>query len=90
MADIGNGNLARLQAVERRQDIVEPLVYGLVGDVREMRADLRAVKDDIRLMRASAEKREETDRLTLRWRIGTTLAVIMAILAAAAIVAGAL
>jgi hypothetical protein len=48
------------------------------------------VADDVGAMRKAAEVREQRDVVTVRWRIGTALAVIAAIISAAAIVASAI
>ena len=59
---------------------------GLVGDVKAIRSMLEE-QDRKALLREVDERKER--KLDRRWWVGTVLAVIMAVLAAAAIVAGA-
>ena len=90
MTEPTNGTGARLYHLERRQDKVEPTVNQLTIDVALIRQDVRSIADDIRVMREEVEKRDERDTTTVRWRVGTAIAIVMAILAAAAIVSGAI
>lgn len=79
--------------VEDRVRKIEYAVWGLRGDnglvseVRALRIDLQRRFDE-EAERRSEEAREK--KLDRRWRIGTTIAIISAILVAAGIVASAL
>lgn len=92
-----NGTAVRLR-------YLETTVEGAVRDVNSLKIgqaltdrqldaiakDVTHVAADVSAMRQAAETREQRDIITVRWRIGTALAVIGAIIAAAAIVANAI
>lgn len=86
----GNGQVARIYQLERRTDTIEPMVHGLNKDVAVIRRDLREMADDVKAIRREAERREERETTTLRWRVTIALSVVGAILAAAAIVSNAI
>ena len=90
MSEPTNGTGARLYYLEGRLNKVEPTVSDLVTDVALIRSDVASIAEDIKAMRAEAERRDERDTTTVRWRIGTAIAIVMAILAAAAIVSNAI
>ena len=60
---------------------------GLVAEVRALRQDLQRRFDEEEVRRAVEARERKSD---LRWRIGTTIAVVSAILMAAGIVASSL
>lgn len=86
----GNGQLARIYSLERRQDTVEPTVRQLEKDVAVIRRDVAEIARDISAMRSDSERRAERETTTARWRIGIAISVVGAILAAAAIVSNAI
>ena len=51
---------------------------------------LASIAEDVAAIRRDTEKREQRDVVTVRWRIGTAIAVVVAILTAAGIVASAI
>ena len=70
-------------------------VDALADDLRKTRHDLRnqiqaSEGRVIAEMREEFDKREARETATLRWRVGTALAIVSAILIAAGIVASAL
>ena len=92
-----NGNAVRFRYLETTVEAtvrdVNSLKIGQAITDRQLDAmatNIANVAADITAMRDAAEKREEREVQTVRWRIGTAIAIIMAILGAAAIVATSL
>jgi hypothetical protein len=92
-----NGTAFRLRHLETTVEAavrdVNSLKIGQAITDRQLDAiakDVAHVADDVGAMRKAAEVREQRDVVTVRWRIGTALAVIAAIISAAAIVASAI
>jgi hypothetical protein len=85
-----NGYAARLNEHDRRLGILEPQMQRVIGDIREIRVSTSAMAEDIKEIRAQAERREDQDAQAIRFRITTTIAIIAAILVAAGIVSSAL
>lgn len=92
-----NGTAVRLRYLETTVEAavrdVNTLKIGQAITDRQLDSiakDVAHVAGDVTALRKAAEVREQRDIVTVRWRIGTALAVIAAIISAAAIVASAI
>jgi len=76
MAELQNGNVARLNEVERRMNSIEPMVFDLRADVRVIRKANEAIEDDIaEIRRMIADQAEGKLRTSASQRTAVILAV---------------
>jgi hypothetical protein len=96
-----NGTSYRLGRVEAAVEGHDQKIQDLTvlaakaeGDMGRMATDVGECRNELRALREDALRRREDERderkIDRRWQIGTSLTIIMAIIAAAAIVVGRL